>query len=76
MDTAAALAATTPGRRLRELRIARGLNQTQVAVQARVAIGTISQLERDERVPLDLTAERIARVFGVDRSDIWPELAA
>ena len=66
----------TPGTVLRDLRVAAGMTQTQVAAAAGVAIGTISQAERDERVPLELRQERIAAVFGVHRRDIWPGRAA
>jgi transcriptional regulator with XRE-family HTH domain len=63
----------TPGTILRDLRISVGMTQPQVAVAANCAIGTISQAERDERIPIELTQDRIARVFHVHRRDIWPD---
>lgn len=76
VQTETAAERRTPGTVLRDLRIAAGKTQPQVAVEAGVAIGTISQAERDERVPIELTQAKIARVFGVHRRDIWPERAA
>jgi transcriptional regulator with XRE-family HTH domain len=64
---------STPGRRLRDLRLERGLTQVELAVAARVAVGTISFAERDVRHPMPLVRERIARALGVSRTDIWPE---
>ncbi|HXF72131.1 MAG TPA: helix-turn-helix transcriptional regulator [Actinomycetota bacterium] len=65
--------ATSPGRRLRDLRIAKGWNQTRLAARAKVSIGTISFAERGIRQPQELTQERIARALGVDRREIWPD---
>jgi len=66
----------TPGQRLRDLRIAKGWNQTRLAARARVSIGTISHAERDIRQPLELVQERVARALGVDRRAIWPDRPA
>ena len=65
--------AGTPGQHLRDLRIAKGWNQTTLAVRAHTSIGTISFAERGKRQPQLLTQERIARALRVDRRDIWPE---
>jgi transcriptional regulator with XRE-family HTH domain len=51
--------------RLRELREAAGLTQMDLAHQAGLTVGTISQLERGENIPLVTTAGAIARVLGV-----------
>lgn len=66
----------TPGSILRDLRIASGRNQVKLSVDAGVSLNTISFAERDERVPLELTQEKIARALGVHRRYIWPNGAA
>lgn len=63
----------TPGQRLRDLRVRRGLTQMRLAVRAKVAIHTISFAEQDKRQPMPLTQERLARALRVNRWDIWPE---
>lgn len=63
----------TPGSRLRDLRVEKGLTQVILAVQAGVTPGTISFAELDKRHPQLLIQVRIARVLGVDRRQIWPE---
>ena len=63
----------SPGQRLRDRRIRRGLTQVHLAVRAKVAPGTISFAERDKRHPMPLVQERIARVLRVERQEIWPE---
>ena len=50
--------------RLKELRAREGLNQTQLAKQAKVSRQTISLIEREEFVPSLLIAARIARIFN------------
>jgi putative transcriptional regulator len=51
--------------RLREQRESAGLTQAQLAHRAGLTVGTISQLERGDNVPLVTTAGAIARVLGV-----------
>jgi transcriptional regulator with XRE-family HTH domain len=65
--------AQTSGQRLRDLRVHRHLTQVHLAVRAKVAPGTISFAERDQRHPMPLIQERIARVLRVERRDIWPD---
>jgi transcriptional regulator with XRE-family HTH domain len=64
--------ATTPGQRLRDLRLAKGWTQGRLAARARVAPNTIGHAERGERAPSLLVRERIARALGVSRFEIWP----
>jgi transcriptional regulator with XRE-family HTH domain len=73
----AAIVSTTPGQKLRDLRISRGWSQTVLSAKSKVSIGTISFAERDERHPQELVQERIARALStqarpVHRRDIWP----
>lgn len=50
--------------RLRELRARDGLNQTQLAKQAKVSRQTISLIEREEYIPSLLIAKRMAKIFN------------
>lgn len=50
--------------RLKELRARDGLNQTELAKQAKVSRQTISLIEREEFVPSLLIAVRIAKIFN------------
>lgn len=68
---------STPGERLRDLRVSRGWSQTTLAARAKVSIGTISFAERDQRHPQHLVQEKIARALStpanpVHRREIWP----
>ena len=49
--------------RLKELRARHGMNQTELAKQAKVSRQTISLIEREEFVPSLLIAVRMARIF-------------
>lgn len=75
--SARTLAETSPGGRLRDLRLARGWTQPKLAQRAKVSIHTISAAERDERIPQELTQERLAKALAtptspIHRRDIWP----
>ena len=53
------------GKKLRNMRQARGLTAVELAQRARVTTGFISQLEHSQTVPSLLTLQRIAAVLGV-----------
>ena len=58
--------------RLKELRLARGLTQAQLARQAQVALSHLSKLENAEAAPgLDLI-DRLARALGLTAIDMLP----
>ena len=65
------------GERLRELRVASGLTQEDLALQASVDRGFISETETGGRNPSVWVVYRLARALGVDpgallpRSDDW-----
>lgn len=57
------------GQRLRQLRLARGLSQDQVAAAAGVTGPTVSYLERGGRTT-DATARVLARVLEADQQEL------
>ena len=63
------------GQRLRELRLARGLSQVELAQQAEVTSNYISRLEGGGAAPgIDLVA-RLAQSLGVAVADLLPTTA-
>ncbi|MGQ9823671.1 MAG: helix-turn-helix domain-containing protein [Desulfotomaculales bacterium] len=56
------------GKRIRKLRLQRGLSVTELARQAGVSPGLISQVERGYTIPLLDTLEAIAGILGVSLS--------
>ncbi|GAB3056349.1 helix-turn-helix transcriptional regulator [Salinicoccus sesuvii] len=57
--------------RLKELRARHGLNQTQLAKQARISRQTVSLIEREEYVPSLLIAKRFAKIFDEPIEEIF-----
>ncbi len=56
---------STPGQLFKTLRAASGLTQPEVAVQAKVAVSTVSRLETDALVPkADILAAMMRAVHG------------
>jgi transcriptional regulator with XRE-family HTH domain len=53
------------GQRLQQLRQAKGLSQTQLALAAGVPVGSLRNWERGRRVPLLDAAARIAVALGI-----------
>ena len=56
--------------RVRELRVAAGLTQQQLAARVRVSSRTIISIEKEQYSPSLLLAYRLARVFGVSVEDL------
>ncbi len=52
-------------RRIRELRVERGLTQEQLCERAGISVDAVSRIEGGSRVPTLDTIERLARAFGV-----------
>jgi transcriptional regulator with XRE-family HTH domain len=64
------------GQRLRELRLARGMSQAELAGQAEVTTNYVSRLEGGGAAPgIDLVA-RLARALGVAVADLLPTAPA
>ena len=59
------------GRRIKQLRQAKGLNQSQLAEGLRVSTSAVSQYELEERIPRDETKIKIATFFNKKVSDIF-----
>ncbi len=58
------------GKRIRELRAAKGLSQEKLAELANIHWSYISQLERGKRNPTILCLEKIAKAFGISLSEL------
>lgn len=61
------------GRRVRELRHARGLSQEELAHRAGMHYTYLGGIERGERNPALLNIGRLARALGVSPSELFPE---
>jgi transcriptional regulator with XRE-family HTH domain len=60
------------GRRLRELRRARGLSQEELAFRAGLHRTYVSSAERGERNVALVNLERLAKALGVQIRDLFP----
>ena len=58
--------------RLRELRLARGMTQVQLADQAQVSFSYIGRLEKEEAAPGIDTVQRLAAALGCTIHDLLP----
>src|SRR5258708_4653485 len=58
--------------RLRELRLARGMTQVQLAGQAQVSNAYIGRLEKQEAAPGIDTVQRLATALGCSVHDLLP----
>ncbi len=54
------------GKRLRDLRVGRGLTQIDLADKVHVSYGTIGNIEKGRTFPQPLIRHRIANFFGTD----------
>ena len=59
------------GRRLKELRIAQGLNQTQFARQVNLTQAAISQFEDGKRIPSSSALQKIAVGLGLSLDELF-----
>lgn len=57
--------------RLKELRARNGINQSELAKQAKISRQTVSLIEREEYMPSLLIAARIAKVFNEPIEDVF-----
>jgi len=60
------------GRRLRELRRARGLSQEELAFRAGLHRTYVSSAERGERNVALINMERLTKALGVHTRDLFP----
>ena len=60
------------GRRLKVLRIARGLRQRDLATSALLSPSVISMIETGDRLPRDSELRAILRALGVRPEDVDP----
>jgi len=60
------------GRRLKILRIARGLRQRDLAASAGLSISVVSMIETGDRRPRDSELHAILEVLGVRSEDVDP----
>lgn len=61
----------TFGMRLREVRLARGLTQEQLAEKLNVSLNFLNLIERGQRAPSFDTLERMSRVLRVPVADLF-----
>ena len=59
------------GKRIKQLRQAKELNQSQLAEELGVSTSAVSQYELEERIPRDETKIKIATFFNKNVSDIF-----
>ena len=59
--------------RLKEIRIAQNVSQTELAEQVGITRMTLSRYEKSEFLPSVDIALRLARILGVTVQDIWIE---
>lgn len=57
---------------LRAERRTRGLLLREVAEQAGISVSLMSMVERGERTPSPPVALRIAQLYGLTITDVWP----
>lgn len=63
-------------REVRQLRLARGWNQTELAFHAGLAPSVISQIENGKRDPSAGTLRKLASALGVEVADLFPKAEA
>ena len=66
---------STPGQRIRQIRVARGLSQQQAAAAADISQALWSAVECDETKPAVDKAQRIAIALGATVDELWPPAA-
>lgn len=62
-------------RRIRDLRVARGLKQVELAERAGVSAVSLNRIERGRQEPSLGSLARLAAVLGVDPADLLPRPA-
>jgi len=62
---------TRPKNRIRELRIEKGLKQSELAEKVGIFQSELSEIETGVRKPSVYLAKRIARVLGVSLDEIF-----
>lgn len=60
--------------KLHEYRINQLMTQKELAKKSGVSQVTISFLENQHSLPMELTAEKLARALGADRTEIFPDV--
>jgi DNA-binding XRE family transcriptional regulator len=58
------------GQRIRRLRDAAYLSQSELALKAGISRAVLSRLENDQAVPIQRTVRRLAEVLGIDPHEI------
>lgn len=58
---------------VKQLRLARKWNQTELAYHAGLAPSVISEIENGKRDPSARTLRKLAEAFGVDVADLFPK---
>ena len=61
------------GDKLRRLRDARALTQEELAEKAGITVAALSRIERNNAEPRPTTRRKLARVLGVDPSELLPK---
>ena len=62
-----------PATRLKLLRIAFGISQQHVAETLHITEAQVSNFEHNRRRPSTEQCFQIAKIFGIDPGEIWPE---
>lgn len=61
------------GLRIKELREAKGLSQTQLAKDSKIARTVITMIENGQRYPSEKTLNKIIDILGVTSKDVYTE---
>ncbi|MGV9676456.1 helix-turn-helix domain-containing protein [Nocardia sp. NPDC003482] len=74
MNIREAAALKTFGKKIAELRRARGLTQEQLAERSDLALPTIAAIERGKRWPRLMTLQKLAKALHVPTGDLFERL--
>ena len=66
---------STTRNRLRELRVARGISQTELAANASIGLATLNRIERWHFRVSESTARKVCEALNAEVGEVFPYLA-